>query len=296
MYNYDLNQYYSNSCLNSQNPECMATEMRILVHAIEKGMSLPECKAGFGKEKVLKLIDLYNNYSKIENKKDEQVLLLVKSVLSCYVKFQASKGVTIDFIPQGLLKDTSADTQTGAVEIKVHNSTNFSDIAHGRHSCRAFADKPIPCDLIKEIVSLSQTAPSACNRQATRVYACTDKDKIGRIFALHGGIRGFSKPAVIFAITGDLTLYLNEYERNTVFVDGGIYLMNLLYAIDSFGLASCPVIWGSEPSNDEILCKLLGIPKNEKIVSLALAGYYADDTYLAAVSEKRDINTLLTII
>ena len=253
LYKYDLNQYYSNSCLNSQNPECMATEMRILVHAIEKGMSLPECKAGFGKEKVLKLIDLYNNYSKMENKKDEQVLLLVKSVLACYVKFQAQKGVTIDFIPQEFLENTPKNTQTGAVEIKVHNSTNFSDIAHGRHSCRAFADKPVPADLIKKIVSLAQTAPSACNRQATRVYACTEREKIDRIFAIHGGIRGFSKPAVIFAITGDLTLYLNEYERNTVFVDGGIYLMNLLYSIDSLGLASCPVIWGSEPSNDKIL-------------------------------------------
>lgn len=296
LYDYDLKQYFNNSCMNEKNPERMATEMRILVHAIEKGMSLPECKVGFGKQKVLQLIALYNNYSKVENKKDEQVLHLVKSVLRCYKDFQTKKGVVVDFIPQELLVCDCQTIQTGAVETKVHKSTNFSEIALGRHSCRAFADKNISNDLIKQIVSLAQTAPSACNRQSIRIYACTNKEKIDQIFDMHCGIRGFSKPAVVFVITGDLALYLNEYERNTLFVDGGIYLMNLLYAIDSFGLASCPVIWGSEPSGDKKLCELLNIPKHEKIISLALAGYHTDDTYLAAASAKRDIDTVLTII
>lgn len=282
--------------MNKNNPECIATKMRILVHAIEKGMSLPNCRARFGKEKIQNLIALYNEYSKIENKKDLQVLDLVKSILISYVQFQAEKGTAVDFIPENFLQNNISSVKTGIIEIKVKDSTNFKEIATGRHSSRDFSNEPLSTDLIKDIVSLAQTAPSACNRQATRVYACVDKQKINQIFDMHGGIRGFSKPSVIFVITGDLTLYQNEYERNTVFVDGGIFLMNLLYAIDSFGLSSCPVIWGAEPSNDKKLSEILNIPKSEKIVSLALAGYYPNKTYLAAASEKRDIDSILNII
>ena len=61
-----------------------------------------------------------------------------------------------------------------------------------------------------------------------------NREKIMKIIALHGGMRGFDIPGAIFVITGDLRLYQNEYERNTLFVDGGIFLMNLLYALDYF--------------------------------------------------------------
>ena len=149
---------------------------------------------------------------------------------------------------------------------------------------------------MRSAVQLAQTAPSACNRQATRIYACTNREKIMKIIALHGGMRGFDIPGAIFVITGDLRLYQNEYERNTLFVDGGIFLMNLLYALDSLGLVACPLIWGSEPSDDKKLSEILNIKPHEKIVAWISAGYCPGKAFKAAISSKRDLNTILRII
>ena len=106
------------------------------------------------------------------------------------------------------------------------------------------------------------------------------------IDAGHGG----ADPGAVFVITGDLRLYQNEYERNTLFVDGGIFLMNLLYALDSLGLVACPLIWGSEPSDDKKLSEILNIKPHEKFVAWISAGFKA------AISSKRDLNTILRII
>ena len=113
---------------------------------------------------------------------------------------------------------------------------------------------------------------------------------------MHGGLNGFDFPAVIFVVTGDLTLYQNEYERNTVFVDGGIFLMNLLYSLEQFQIAACPIIWGAEPDNDQKLYKLLDIPESQEIISLVAAGNFPDGEVKVACSYKRPTETILHIV
>ncbi len=295
LYRYDLEQYYANSCMNTENFECTASRIRILSHAIEKGLSLPHCKPGFGKEKILELIKLNEEYSKHTICADKQVSELVFATVSAYVKFQREHNINLDFIPEKYL-NASSNIKAGTATHISGRTTDFEAIAKSRHSSRNFADTPIENDVIEKIVALAQSAPSACNRQSTHVYACVNKEKIQAIMEMHNGVRGFGQPAVVFAVAGNLNLYLNEYERNIVFVDGGIFVMNLLYSIDSLGLASCPVIWGSEPDNDKKLADLLGIPNNHKVVALVMAGYYPEDTYTAALSPKRETHDILHII
>ena len=97
-------------------------------------------------------------------------------------------------------------------------------------------------------------------------------------------------------LTGDVSLYMSEYERNTVFVDGGIFLMNLLYAFRECGIAACPVIWGAIPENDERLHELLGIPRSEEIVSLIVTGSYPENGARVAKSAKRPTDSVLRFI
>lgn len=296
LYRYDMQKYIANSGMNEMSVENLATQMRILCHAIEKGLSLPECKQGFGKEKIQKLIELYNSYSITETKEDSQVLLVVRSTILEYINFHEMNNVDVSFIPQVFRKPLSEPVESGVIHVEGKKHTNFHEIARSRHSLRYYANARVSKEDIYEAVTLAQTAPSACNRQSTRVFACLDEDKIQEIIKRHGGIKGFGKPSVIFAITGDLILYQNEYERNTIFVDGGIFLMNFLYALDSCGIAACPVIWGGEPSNDEWLSALLRIPKTHKIISLITAGYFPEGKVKVAVSPKRETHSILRFI
>ena len=298
LYKYDMDKYYEYSCMNDKNLDCLATKIRILVHSIEKSVTLPNFELGHGKDKIIELIDLYNQYIDYEDKKDSQVLQLVKDTIVFYMSIQGDYFSNFDFIPKEF-KNNLSDNKSlcaGVQICKPLENNNFATIAQNRHSARKFSNKDIPKDVITNVIKLAQTAPSACNRQPIKVYACINDKKIQEIMKIHGGLRGFSQPKVVFAITGDLNLYLNEYERNTIFVDGGIFIMNLLYSLDYFSLASCPIIWGSEPDMDKKLTDILKISNHEKVVGLVVSGYYADDDFIAAISHKRDVEDVLTII
>lgn len=293
LYQYDLKQYFDNSVMNCEKESRLATQIRLLAHAIEKGFSLSNPKPGFGKKKILELIDLYEQYSCYKAPEDDQIEGLVYATIEAYIQFQEKYNVDISFIPAKYQEKKKVDIQVGTAFNKVLKDNNFSEIAHSRHSSRVFSERKIEEDIIRDVVELAQTAPSACNRQATKIYACVNDNKIIEIMKMHGGLNGFDKPAVIFAITGDLNLYQNEFERNTVYVDGGIFIMNLLYSLNAFNILSCPIIWGSEPDMDGKLEKLLNIPHSNKIVALVVAGYPKGEKYKAALSAKRKTERIL---
>lgn len=282
---------YSESSFSDKDDK--ATLIRLLAHAIEKGMTLPNCRAGFGKEKVKQLIELCEDYSG----NDMQSVDTAYGVLSAYVNWQESNSGDTRFISKEIReKIFNRQLEGGTMTLSSTPIFGFEEIARHRHSLRNFSSEPVSLDDIYEAVRLAQTAPSACNRQSIRIYAVTDLEKIYKIMQLHGGIRSMVSPSVIFIVAGDRTLYRGEYERNTVFVDGGIFTMNLLYALDNYGIASCPAIWGNIPSDDEFIHKLIDIPTSQIIINLIVAGYYPDVPYKVAVSAKRDTKTILKII
>ena len=293
LYRYDLEQYFDSSLMDCNEEKRLATQIRLLAHAIEKGLSLANPKPGFGKQKIINLFDLYEKYCTIKTPEDSQITELVNATINAYVQFQKKNNIDVSFIPDKYQKTVRCDISVGTSYHELLKNNDFADIAYSRHSTRSFSEEKISDDVIKDAILLAQTAPSACNRQATRIYACVNDNKILEIMKMHGGLNGFEKPAVVFAITGDLSLYQNEFERNTVYVDGGIFTMNLLYSLNYFGIVSCPIIWGSEPDMDGKLEKLLGIPHSNKIISLVVAGYPKGNKYKAAQSAKRQIESVL---
>lgn len=293
LYLSDMRTYSETSFSEKNETKDDATLIRLLSHAIEKGMSLPNCRVGFGKDKVNELIGLCERY----RGKDSQAVDVAYGVLNAYIKWQDSNGGDTSFIPINVKEKVCNNSLEGGTHtLSKSKIAGFDEIAAHRHSLRNFSKTPVSEEDIIGAVKLAQTAPSACNRQPIRIYAVTDAKKIAQIMALHGGIRTMSSPTTIFVVAGDRFLYKGEYERNTVYVDGGIFTMNLLYALDHFGIASCPAIWGNIPSDDDNLSKIVGIPKSQIIVNLIVAGYYPDEQYKVAVSAKRDVDEVLTIL
>ncbi len=294
LYQYDLKQFYKNSLMDSNDGYTLATRIRLLSHAIEKGLSLPNPRQGFGKEKLMELIALDKEYSLCEIKEDTQIHDLVLATVQAYAGFQRKHNMDISFIPSEYTENKINSVCVGTKEYEI-KANNFAELAHSRHSAREFSDKAVSNETILDVIRLAQTAPSACNRQSIRVYACTNDGKKAQIMSMHGGLKGFDKPGVIFAITGDLHLYQNEFERNTVFVDGGIFIMNLLYSLSSYGMLSCPIIWGSEPDMDGKLKALLDICDSHKIIALVVAGYPKGSKYTATLSPKRKTEDIVFI-
>lgn len=292
LYKYDMTRYLEFGGKNRNDAEAIAAKIRLLVHALEKGLSVSYPKQGFGEEKAKQLLTLIDRYRACEKDPDSQAPLLAESILTQYSAFKNAHGEAVSFIPEF----QSEQLPSGSVPYHQEDMSAFAEIAKRRHSVRQFSTTPISLDTLHQAVELAQTAPSACNRQANHVFACLDLEKIKKIMARHGGMRGFTIPGAILAITGDLCLYQGEYERNTVFLDGGIFVMNLLYSLGCYNLASCPIIWGVEPDNDNFLYDLLNIPRQHEILALVMVGNYPDTPVKIPVSYKRSTEDILHII
>ena len=52
---------------------------------------------------------------------------------------------------------------------------NFRELMKERHSCRKFRSKPIPEEVLKDIISISLAAPSWCNSQPWNIYVVSGK-------------------------------------------------------------------------------------------------------------------------
>ena len=50
---------------------------------------------------------------------------------------------------------------------------NIKELMNERHSVRKFQSKPIPEEVLKEIISISLNAPSWCNSQPWNIYVAT---------------------------------------------------------------------------------------------------------------------------
>lgn len=296
-FEHDAAVYSTNSGLHGDSMPVIAAKLRILCHTIEKALSLTDCRADFGKEKITELIRLSKIYEK-NGCKDNHVLDLVRSTIRTYIHHRDLHGLDNSFIPQDFYCAAQNILECGAIPLSstLKDFETFPHIAHARHSVRDYSPRSISQEDIIKAVKLAQTSPSACNRQATRVYAITDKEKIKDIKQRHGGIRTFGQPGVIFAITQDLNLYMNEYERNTWLVDGGIFCMNLLYALNSVGIVNCPVIWGGMADEDKFLSDIAGIPDNERTVILVIGGYAPEQVVKTPCSPKRPVGDILKVV
>lgn len=301
LFQYDMERYFRYSSMNRNSDEVQTeAEIRLLIHSIEKALSLPSVRPGFGREKIEALLQKYGSYCSFENRQNaREIDALVFGALHAYISFQRNScpDFNLDFIPSHF-RDVQANDFVG---VSSDSSCDFSDLtffdfAKSRHSLRYYGSTPVQIETIKKAVSLAQTAPSACNRQSAHVFACINAEKIEKIMSFHGGIKGFGHPQAILAVAGTLGSYTSEYERNTVYVDCGIFSMNLLYALHYYGLATCPIIWGSEPDNDKKIRQVLGIPESETVALLITVGSYPSDVYRFAKAQRKGINSILDII
>lgn len=58
-------------------------------------------------------------------------------------------------------------------------------------------------------------------------------------------------PYLVIVLTSELSLYRHTSEFKTPYLDSGIYLMNLLYALTYYGIGTCPLIWNDDGEKAE---------------------------------------------
>lgn len=309
-YNYvvDFNKFYRESTVFTvDNLEKKESLIILHYHAIEKGFLYENPKPRFGIYRIEMLHSLLNDPQVINAKGRSQISVAYR-VLCQYYELHVNKGVSIeDFFSKkqyekylSILGETYSNEFRGAISFQLNdfyknNNENFHTFSHSRKSIRTFTGEKVPIETIKDAIRLALNAPSVCNRQASKVYLLEDKAVIDKVLAVQGGMRGYSeKVAQLLILTTDRSYFFSVGERNQLFIDGGIFLMNLLYALHFYRIANCPANWGKTVDEDKIVSKYVAIPESEKIICMIPIGV-ATDNFKVCLSQRRSIDEVLKL-
>lgn len=263
---------YSTSLSKINDVDSLRRMIIINSHILEKGLSHSDYRAGFGKKIVIELQECIRKY-KILSGTDFFAVENGVSILHEYHEmnkknnFDDSDYLNLQQFKEMEIKNLSPYE---VVNKDITNVDLFKSIAENRHSVRCYEEKGLSIseDTMKKVIELANTAPSACNRQATNVFAITNKNKIEIIEKIHGGCKGFGRNVSAFLfITSDLSLYSSNEAKIPSF-DSGIYAMNLLYALQAYGLNTC-ILNGSFPGDaQDKIYEVTSIPRKYEINGL----------------------------
>ena len=106
-----------------------------------------------------------------------------------------------------------------------------------RRSVKKYQDKPVPVELVEEIVKAGTFAPSGMNKQAAIILAVTNKEMRDRLSKLNAAVLGadtdpFYGAPVVLVVLADKNI-------RTYIEDGSLVMGNLMNAAHALGLGSC---------------------------------------------------------
>lgn len=270
-------------------------------HTIEKGLTHEEFRAGFGLDALNGISQALRSYRRQGFPQSSLEYRLAISVLCAY----KARHDAIDFDTPlfdklvsdlGIsLEDAEAlggTTNVGRIPQKVMLRKSFLELVEHRHSVRYFSSELPDLDEIREAVRLAGLSPSVCNRQATRVILVSDPKLVKSVLNLHPGFEEFDIPPVLVVLASDLRCFFSASERNECYVDGGLFAMSFLYALDQLSLAACMLSAMLPLSADRKIRKLVGVREYEVIIGFVVIGQFPE-SYTVANSARRELSEIL---
>ena len=247
-------------------------ENRLLVggHIIEKGITMPDRRYGFGQGVVRMMLSLCNKYIDRYGTDSEQLLYAIDDLREYLDIHQTAKYE----LPSDIVKNIVEIQKIGGQDFKLVNcldvkksdffkeTGNFKDFAYSRHTSRWFNGEPVEDDLITKAIDLARTAPSACNRQSIKVYVVAGEKK-EQVIGLQNGNRGFGDNIGQMLIISSNQIDWDEEFRTSAYLDGGIFTMNLLYALHYFKICACTLNAHLNVRKQAKLRKIVGMEKAE---------------------------------
>ncbi len=135
-----------------------------------------------------------------------------------------------------------------------------------RRSIRQYQTKPVPREVLDDIVDCARLSPTANNKQPWSFVVVTDAAVRQRVadFTEYGKFIAIA-PALVVVFCEDCKYYME---------DGAAATMAVLLAAHGHGLGTCWVAGDKKPYAAE-LNRLLGVPPTVKLISLIPVGYPA---------------------
>jgi nitroreductase len=169
----------------------------------------------------------------------------------------------------------------------------FLALCRQRRSVRWFLPEPVPRELVENAAAAAAQAPSACNRQPFLFRYFDEPGEATRIASIAMGTAGFADnfPALV-VVLGDMSCYPFEQDRHVIYIDGALAAMQFMLALETLGLASCPINWPDIEPFERQMDAALELPVHIRPVMLIALGYPDPDGGVPR-SVKRPVQALL---
>lgn len=280
---------YSNS---TNNLEFWKVSLRVSCHILEKGLTMPEKRLGFGQGRVASMAHkllLSKSYT------GEQEVETAVGIIKEYDRLHKREQYSLPTKLQSLIDSVS----NLYPEIRNLNQINlsrdayfasttrsFSTFAQSRRSIRNFSKKASD-QQISDSFALALNAPAACNRQIFKCHVFSDQEKVQEILSHQNGNKGFGHlvPQVC-VLTVDLRV-MGKNEQNDVYFNAGLFAMNLCYSFHFNKVGSCMLNWAASPRRDKMLRNVANIPNEESITVIIAFGIPSDQLEIARSHKKK---------
>ena len=142
-----------------------------------------------------------------------------------------------------------------------------------RRSIRRYTDKPVPEEIIKELLEAAMSAPSASNEQPWQFVIINDHHILDEIPRFHPYAHMLKEASWAIAVCGDINL---EAMKGYWVQDCSAATQNILVAAHAMGLGA---VWlGVYPREERVkqVQKLLGLPEHVLPLCFISIGYPAE--------------------
>lgn len=277
-----------------QDPAQVAARITAAYHVIEKGMTLPSVRLGYGQPAVAALLDTIAGAMEDPALRGMRVIPDAVAAVASYLRFHEERGHPLPALQEKFASlanrgecGEGGTRSVSKAELRASAREGFESLAHSRFSVRSYSDEPVDPLLVERAIRIAQRSPSVCNRQCVRVHLLGDREAKSSALKLQNGNRGFGETIdTLLVVTSDLRAFFGSGERNQAYVDGGLFSMTLLHALHYLGLGACALNWCVDQATDKKLHDRIGIPENEAVIMFIAVGNLPDRLEVAASSRK----------
>ncbi len=261
-------------------------------HRVEKGLTMPDFRYGFGHNVV---VDFIQDLRQFKKKGYDTTLPTYQHALAVLKEYQRihneahfelandiKKG--LDEVLVSCSEFPATQNIVSSQDFFASTQENFAQFSASRHTVRHYAGRVPEKDIIDAIVQAGN-APQACNRRFVKAHFYQGPI-VQKLLAFQNGNRGFGHLCEqLIIVTGDMGSLLFAMERHDIHTNAGIFIMNLSYALHYHHVAHCLLNWWYDEQQDKEMRRIAGIPENE-IVVLFIACGKAPERFALASSPK----------
>ena len=148
----------------------------------------------------------------------------------------------------------------------------FTQVVSERYACKKFDGRPVPEEILYEILEAGRVAPTAKNLQEQRIYVLESAEALLK-FDQVSPCRYGAPLVLVVAFNKDEVFHYPGGKHDSGVEDAAIVATHLMLAAKNAGVESC---WVNRFDPEE-MARVLGLPENEEVLMALDLGYPAED-------------------